>query len=286
MINFTIATAPSKTPAMKKIIKTGNILLIAGLFVLMGSCSKSDSSIPITIFTVDDDIAMGQQMDQLIGGDPGNYPLLDSVQYASVYAHLYQIRNTILASGKVHYANTFQWKVRILHNDTVINAFCIPGGNIYIYTGIIKFLDNEAEFAGVLAHEMAHADRRHTSEQLTLVYGETLLLSLILGNNPSQLTQIVANLAQGLGNLAYSRSHEYESDEYAVKYLYPTKYDAAAIGDFFIKIGSMPTPPAFLSDHPSPADRLTKITDVFDALGGVHGGTFVADYQQFKSLLP
>ena len=271
---------------MKTIIRAGNVFLIAGMFLIMGACSSKENSIPITIFTVDDDISMGLQMDQQIKADPATYPVLDSVQYASAYAHLYQIRNTILASGKLQYADKFEWKVRIIHNDSVINAFCVPGGNIYIYTGIIKFLDNEAEFAGVLAHEMAHADRRHTSQQLTLVYGESLLLSLILGNNPSQLSQIIANLAQGLGNLAYSRNHEYESDEYAVKYLYVTKYDAASLGDFFEKMLSEPTPPTFLSSHPSPEDRLDKINQIFNSLGGVHGGKFETEYQQFKSLFP
>ena len=271
---------------MKLILQYSNHFLILVLIVLMTGCSKKDNRIPITLFTVADDISMGNQMDQQILSDPVNYPLLDSATYASAYAHLYQIRNTILGSEKLQYANTFEWKIRIIHNDSVINAFCIPGGNIYIYTGIIKFLDNEAEFAGVLGHEMAHADKRHTSQQLTLVYGETLLLSLILGSDPSQLAQIVANLAQGLGNLAYSRDHEYQSDEYSVRYLYPTKYDAAGIGDFFVKIQSQPSPPAFLSDHPSPADRLAKITEVFNSLGGVHGQTFATDYQQFKNLLP
>lgn len=270
--------------AMK--IKKRKIVLFLGLFILLSACSKKDGSIPLTIFTVADDISMGQQMDQQIMADPGQYPVMDSVTYAAAYAHLYQIRNTILASGKLNYETTFEWKIRIIHNDSVINAFCIPGGNIYIYTGIIKFLDNEAEFAGVLGHEMAHADRRHTSEQLTVVYGESLLLSLILGNNPSQLAQIIASLAQGLGNLAYSRNHEYEADEFAVKYLYPTKYDASAIGDFFVKIGSQSTIPAFLSDHPSPSDRLTRITDTFNSQGGVHGGTFIPEYQAFQSLFP
>ncbi|MCX6245038.1 MAG: M48 family metalloprotease [Bacteroidetes bacterium] len=271
---------------MKTIVRTGNVILIAGIFLIMGACSKSDNPIPITIFSVNDDIAMGLQMDQEITGDPAHYPVLDSVSYASAYAHLYQIRNTILASGKLQYANTFEWKIRIIRDDSVVNAFCIPGGNIYIYTGIIKFLDNEAEFAGVLAHEMAHADLRHTSQQLTLIYGESLLLNLILGNNPSELAQIIANLAAGLGNLAYSRTHEYKADEYAVKYLYPTKYDAASLGDFFIKMEGAPTPPVFLSSHPSPEDRLDKINQTFNSLGGVHGGTFETDYQQFKGLLP
>jgi beta-barrel assembly-enhancing protease len=271
---------------MKLILPYFKHCLAFGMIVLMTGCSKNDTNIPITIFSVSDDITLGNQIDQEILKDPGQYPILDSVQYASAYAHLYSIRNTILASGKLQYANLFKWKCRIIHNDSVINAFCVPGGNIYIYSGIIKFLDNEAEFAGVLGHEMAHADLRHTSQQLTVVYGETFLLNLILGNNPSQLSQIVSDLALGLGNLAYSRQHEYQSDEYSVKYLYPTKYDAAGIGDFFVKIQAQPSPPAFLSDHPSPSDRLTKITEVFNSLGGVHGEKFITEYQQFKSLLP
>lgn len=271
---------------MKKFFNPWNTVLFLGIFFLTGGCSKSGDSIPLTIFTVDNDISLGLEIDQEIMSKPTEYPVLDSLQYKAAYGHLYEIRNTILSSGKLQYATKFKWRCRIIHKDSVINAFCVPGGNIYIYTGIIKFLDNEAEFAGVLGHEMAHADRRHTSQQLTLVYGESLLLSLILGNDPSQLTQIIASLAQGLGNLAYSRDHEYEADSYAVKYLYPTKYDAAAIGDFFVKIGSQPTPPAFLSDHPSPADRLTKITEMFNSLGGVHGQIFAAEYQQFKTTLP
>jgi len=271
---------------MKKILKITKIILYGFTLVILLSCSKGNSNIPITVFTVQDDITLGQQIDQEIMSKVQEYPVLDSVQYAGAYAHLYRIRNNILASGKLTYTGTFAWKCRIIHNDSVINAFCVPGGNIYVYTGIIKLLDNEAEFAGVLGHEMAHADRRHTSEQLTLVYGENFLLSLILGSNPSQIAVITASLAQGLGNLAYSRNHEYEADEYAVRYLYPTQYDAAAIGDFFVKIEGQLTPPAFLSDHPSPSDRLAKINEVFNSLGGIHGQTFADRYLQFKATLP
>jgi beta-barrel assembly-enhancing protease len=270
---------------MKKTFGLAGLLLAFVGILLITGCSK-DSSVPITVFSVSDDITMGQQIDQEIMSNPGQYPILDSAQYAAAYAHLYDIRNTILASGKLQYAYIFHWKCRIIKNDTVVNAFCVPGGNIYVYSGIIKLLDNEAQFAGVLGHEMAHADKRHTSQQLTVQYGETLLLNIILGNNQSQLTQIVSELALGLGNLAYSRQMEYQSDEYSVRYLYPTKYDASGIGDFFTKIEAQQTIPSFLSDHPSPSDRLAKINEIFTSLGGVHGQTFANDYLQFKNLLP
>ena len=77
----------------------------------------------------------------------------------------------------------------IIKDDNVQNAFATPGGHIYVFTGLIKFLDNESQLAGVLGHEMAHADRRHTSRQLQNEYGINLLLSVVLGENPNQLAQ-------------------------------------------------------------------------------------------------
>lgn len=258
-------------------------LFVLGLLTWSG-CSKEDPS--INIFSIDDDIALGQQVNAEIAANPQDYPVLDRVQYAAAYEHLYRIRNTILASGKVKYANTFQWNCYIIRDDNMVNAFCLPGGDMYYYTGLIKLLDNEAQFAGVMAHEMAHADRRHSTDQLTRAYGFQVLLALVLGNNPGLAEQIAAELAMGLGTLAYSRSNEYEADEYAVKFLYPTEYDAASLGDFFELLQGQPHPPTFLSTHPSPEDRLQKINEHFQTQGGVHGQTFAERYQQFKITLP
>ncbi len=266
---------------MKKLIQIGTFLLV---IMIWSGCSEDDHS--INIFSLQDDITLGNQVDQEITSKPQDYPLVDSVQYAAAYQHLYRIRNAILASGKVKYAQTFRWKMRIIRNDTMINAFCVPGGNIYVYTGIIKLLENEAQFAGVMAHEMAHADRRHSTDALTLNYGLQVLLSVVLGNNPSVIEEIAAGLASGLGTLAFSRSNEYEADKYAVTYLYSTEYDAASLADFFVKMHGQPTPPTFLSTHPSPDDRVQKINETFTTLGGVHGGTFPERYQQFKNTLP
>jgi len=260
--------------------------LFIGLILSMvfSGCSKDDSS--INIFSVNDDIALGNQVDQEILSDPQQFPVLDSVQYATAYQHLYRIRNTILASGQLTYGSRFQWKCRIIRNDTTINAFCLPGGNMYFYSGIIKLLNNEAEFAGVMAHEMAHADRRHSTDQLTLVYGIDILLGIVLGQNPSQIAEIAAGLASGLSTLAFSRGNEYEADKYAVRYMYATEYDAASLGDFFEIMGNQPHPPTFLSTHPSPEDRLAKINEEFMAQGGVHGQVFETRYGEFKSSLP
>jgi len=250
----------------------------------ISSCSKEDKT--VNIFSIQDDIAFGQQMRDEINSNPAEYPLLSKTQYAEAYQHIYRIRDSILESGDLIYADKFAWDVDIIRNDTILNAFCAPGGYICVYTGIIKFLDNEAQFAGVMGHEMAHADRRHSTDQLTKAYGIQLLLGIVLGNNQSQLAQIAADLAAGVATLAFSRDAENEADEYSVKYLYQTAYDARGVGGFFQKIEGNPQPPEFLSTHPSPDNRYDHIIEVWEGLGGKTGETFVDSYNQFKSTLP
>ena len=110
--------------------------------------------------------------------------------------------------------------VKIIHDDDVLNAFCAPGGFICVYTGIIKFLESEDQFAGVMAHEIAHADRRHVTNALTKQYGLSVMLNVVLGSDPSTLKDI----AGGLISLTFSRSNETDADNHSVKYLCPTGY--------------------------------------------------------------
>jgi Zn-dependent protease with chaperone function len=257
------------------------------ILVFISSCKKDDKTDnTFNLFSVNDDIAFGQELQTEIQNNQAEYPLLDKSQYASAYNHIYRIRDSILNSGELIYGDKFEWQVDIIHNDSVLNAFCAPGGYICVYTGIIKFLDNEAQFAGVMGHEMAHADRRHSTDQLTKAYGIQILLSILLGNNPNQLAEIAASLAAGVATLAFSRDAEYEADEYSVRYLYPTAYDARGVGGFFQKINGSPQPPEFLSTHPNPDNRYEKIQEIWESLGGKTGGTFEDSYQQLKTSLP
>jgi Zn-dependent protease with chaperone function len=254
------------------------------LAFLLPSCSEEDDG--INIFTVEDDKQLGLQIQQEILGNPGEYPILSPAQYSEAYAHIRRVRDSLLNTGQVAYQDVFTWEVHIIDNDTVLNAFCTPGGYIYFYTGLIRFLDNEAEFAGVMGHEMAHAARRHSTQQMTTAYGLQFLLSVVLGQNPNLLAQIAADLAAGVAQLAFSRDDEYESDEYAVKYLYPTSYDARGVAGFFEKLEGTPQPPEFLSTHPNPENRVDRIIEIWESLGGKTGQTYPDRYQQFKNSLP
>lgn len=268
---------------MKKIAWFILLVSIPAILFIQG-CGEDDNG--INIFTIEDDMTLGAQMQQEIQSNPAEYPLLNPVQYPGAYQHIERVRDSILSTGLVNYDNLFEWDVHIIRDDTILNAFCTPGGYIYFYTGLIKFLDNEAEFAGVMGHEMAHAAERHSTEQMTEAYGLQLLISIVLGQNPNALAEIAADLAAGVAYLAFSRNDEYESDELSVKYLYETSYDARGVAGFFEKIEGSPQPPEFLSTHPNPGNRIEKINEIWTGLGGKVGETYPQRYQAFKNTLP
>ena len=261
-------------------------LLIAtvGLAVsfLLVNCSKEDSG--INIFSLQQDATLGQQVAHGIDSDKVNYPVLSEAQYPAAYKFIKHVRDTILSTGKVQHRADFPWDVYIINKD-VLNAFCTPGGHIYFYSGLIKFLENEAQFAGVMGHEMAHAACRHSTEQLTKAYGISVLLNVVLGKDQGVISQIAASLL----TLEFSRANENEADEYSVKYLYPTDYNATGAAGFFQRMAGADTTKfklTFLSTHPSDAHRVENITTQWQTLGGKSGQTFDTRYQQFKNTLP
>ena len=140
--------------------------LISSAILVGCGLAKDDSEVPdggFNLFTVQQDRDLGMQVAQEIESNPAEYPILDSASNVKAYKYIYDIRNKILATGKVKHKNEFAWRIRIINDEKTLNAFCTPGGYIYVYTGIIKYLDNESQLEGVMGHEMGHADLRHST---------------------------------------------------------------------------------------------------------------------------
>ncbi|MGV6860684.1 MAG: M48 family metallopeptidase [Putridiphycobacter sp.] len=260
------------------------IALAAGL---LSSCSlfkKNDNDVPnggLNLFTIEQDKQLGKQVADEIAANPTEYPVLDSASNVAAYQYIYKIRNTILNTGKVEHKDDFAWQIKIIKDDSTLNAFCTPGGYIYVYTGIIKFLDNEAELAGVMGHEMGHADLRHSTRQMTKMYGIELLVSAALGERAA-----IKQITSGLIGLKFSRSHETEADRMSVEYLCPTDYVADGGAGFFEKIEAMggQQPPEFLSTHPSPDNRIENFHTWAKENNCPGTQTYVTNYEAFKRL--
>ncbi len=232
------------------------IITIFSLTIFNSSCSKKTAKPGggFNLFSVKQDAELGLQVKNEIESNPNDFPILNESRNKEAYQIIRAMTSEILNSGKVHHRNQFAWEVKIIDDDKTLNAFCTPGGYIYVYTGLIKFLDKEDELAGVMGHEIAHADQRHSTRQMTKMYGISVLLSALAGNQ-QQLAQITA----GLINLKFSRGHETEADTYSVHYLGGTSYNCAGAAGFFEKMLGQPTPPQFLSTHPNPENRVENI---------------------------
>jgi predicted Zn-dependent protease len=247
------------------------------------------------IFSEKDDIAIGKDLDNQIKASPQQFPMLQGHQDIKDYVN--GIGKSILTkSNYIKYKNIFPYTFQIV-NDSVVNAFCTPGGYIYVYTGLINFLDNEASLAGVIGHEIAHAEQRHVTQRLTAAYGVNVIASIVLGSNPSMLGEIFANLFVGLGFLANSRADEEEADDFSIRYLASTEYYPGSITFFFDKIraeqkksGSTPGDlERLLSTHPLPQDRIDNVKEELKKMKlnvDPTKGLFTERYQQIKAKLP
>lgn len=275
---------------MKKLIYTPLWLMALTGMLAFSSCDNNDG----VIFSIQDDINLGQQVAHEVDSTyRAQGKLLErnstNTNTQKAYQNLDRIVNRVLTSGEVKYQQEFPWTVKIIKDDETLNAFASPGGQIYVFTGLIKFLDDEDHFAGVLAHEIAHADLRHSVKQLQRDYGIALLLSVALGNNPSVLKQIAAQLTGSLAGLKFSRDAETEADESSVAYLGGTNHYACdGAAGFFVKMEQQEqqgTPPEFLSTHPSPENRIQHIQELAQERDCSTASAPDTDFQQLKTAL-
>ncbi|HVP57230.1 MAG TPA: M48 family metallopeptidase [bacterium] len=169
------------------------------------------------------------------------------------------------ATGKADY----KWEFNLIQADTVVNAFCLPGGKVAVYTGIKKVAATDDELATVMSHEISHAVARHGGErmsQLLLVQLGGVALDEAL-KTKTERTLELAQVAYGMGTtlalvLPYSRAQESEADYMGLIFQAKAGYDPRAALDFWQKMEKEfagKEPPQFLSTHPSNAKRIEDI---------------------------
>jgi predicted Zn-dependent protease len=161
----------------------------------------------------------------------------------------------------------FDWRVSVVESDQV-NAFCLPGGKIVVYTGILPVANNEAFLATVLGHEMAHATSRHGAQRL---FEQNLMQTAMSGLAGSlsdmdyeKQREIMGALGAGAQYgvmMPFSRNHESEADHIGLLYMARAGYDPHESINFWKRMEqtSRNQPPQFLSDHPSHGTRIQQL---------------------------
>src|SRR5690348_3422578 len=175
-------------------------------------------------------------------------------------------------------------------NDKAINAFALPGGYVFINRGAIEAADNEAQLAGVMAHELSHVALRHGTNQATKAEAAEGFLGIaggIFGGSTggALLTKLGAFAAGGV-LLRYSRTAESQADVMGTQVLYDSGYDPRAMAQFFEKLEAETkgkNPPEFFSDHPNPEHRIERVDEEIQKLGG-EPGKMKRDSLEFEAI--
>ena len=227
------------------------------LVALVSTCSRNPvtGKKQLSFMSEEKEIALGKQSDPSVVASFGLYenPKIQSF-----------INRKGQQMARISHRPNLTYEFKVL-DSPVVNAFALPGGYVYFTRGILAHFNNEAEFAGVLGHEIGHVTARHGARQQTqqilaqagLIAGT--IFSQQLGIDPTQASQGVQLLM-----LSNSRAHESESDELGVEYSTQIGYDAHYMADFFNTLSRMQgnsaqALPEFLSTHPNPDNRNARV---------------------------
>jgi predicted Zn-dependent protease len=180
---------------------------------------------------------------------------------ASVEQYMKDIKQSKRIAG-------FEWEFRLV-DDPTVNAWCMPGGKVVFYTGIMPICKDEKGLAVVMGHEIAHAVARHGNERMSqgvLVYGAGATLDILTNEKPGLARDILLQsygIGSALGTLAFSRNHESEADKLGLVFMAMAGYDPGEAVHFWTRMSELggEKPPELLSTHPSDDRRIRDIEE-------------------------
>ncbi len=240
------------------------ILLVLAVF---GAAGCPD----FNILSTEEEVAIGQKIaaevekKQKIYADP------------AVQQYVREIEGRIAA---VSDRRDVTYRIKVLDDPKQVNAFAGPGGFMYVYTGLLRAASNEAELAGVLAHETGHVVARHSAKALSNMLLLNQIAQLALGGDPGLAGQLASQLIGGAGMARMSRQAEHQADQLAVVYMKRAGYDPRAMITFFEKLNRMKrTNPGAIgklfATHPPTQDRIAQVRALIAQVGP--GGRLGAD---------
>jgi predicted Zn-dependent protease len=236
--------------------------VIIAIIAVVSYFMKSDEN-PVTgekqkvSLTVDQEIVLGLQsapeMIREFGGEYKDQKLQDFVD---------RVGGKIVQSSEAG-SSPYKFDFHLLADENTVNAFALPGGQIFITYALLSRLKTEDQLAGVLGHEIGHVINRHSAEHIAkqeLTQGLIQATDIATGD-PGMISRFVGNMV----NMKYGRDDELESDDYGVKYMIDAGYKPEAMIDvmkILKEASGGGNQPEFMSTHPAPDNRIEKLKEV------------------------
>jgi predicted Zn-dependent protease len=240
------------------------VIMVVSLFL---SCQTLSS----IIISDDDEIKIGNKFKQQIVADTVQYPLYSARPGADlrVVKYIDSVGQMIARIQDDRKSIEFSFTVI---DDTLVNAFAIPGGHVFVYTGLLKRAENGAEVAGVLAHEIGHITKYHGKKMLAS-QGVVNFVNTILFGDSASVSSTVTTLLENMAFLKYSRTNEYQADSCSAAYTTRAGINPRGMYSFLQKLGENAS--AFekysepFSTHPDIQNRLDKVDEVIKKTSNV-----------------
>ena len=217
-------------------------------------------------WTADQEMAIGidaaPQMAQQHGGLHPNELKVQHV--ASIGKRL--VNNSIVRKSNYNY------NFYLLRDERTVNAFALPGGQVFITAALYDRLENQDQLAGVLGHEIGHVIHRHGAERMAKSgFIQGLIQSVLIGSGGDGSVAQIANVVGQYSSMKYGREQELESDEFGVRLMIEADYDPEnliGVMDILEEASGGAKTPEFQSSHPSPENRREKIREAIEKYGG------------------
>jgi beta-barrel assembly-enhancing protease len=218
--------------------------------------------------TVEQEVGLGRQAAPEMAAQYGGL-----TQNQELAASVAQVGTALVQQSEAS-ESPYPFEFHVLADQQTVNAFALPGGQIFVTEGLLRLLENESELAGVLAHEIFHVVGRHSAEQVAraqLAEGLTgaAVIAVYDPNDPSSAQSAqVAQLIGQMVNMRYGREDELESDHQGVRYMVQAGYDPRGMVGVMQKLqqaNESAQPPEFFSTHPNPERRIEQIEEAIAA---------------------
>lgn len=182
------------------------------------------------------------------------------------------VNQYLTQNGMKDRLSEFDWTFHTV-DDPTVNAWCMPGGRVVFYTGILPICEDETGIAVVMGHEVAHAVARHGNERMSqgvLIQGAGMTLDVLSSEQPELTRGLLLQsfgIGSSLGTLAFSRSHETEADQLGLVFMAMAGYNPREAPEFWKRMAAKSgggKPPEFLSTHPSDENRVEDLNSFMD----------------------
>ncbi len=245
-------SAPADAPAVRNALRFAAIAFVA----LTAACATNPvtGKREITLVSEAQEIAMGQQADAEVRREMGLYDNPELQRYVEDLGY---------KLARLSHRPNLPWQFAIVDQQAV-NAFALPGGFIYITRGILPYLQDEAELAGVLGHEIAHVTARHSAQQATRAMGGQLgMIALGVFVPSTQPFGDLGSVGLGMAFMKFGRDDEREADRVGIEYTAKGGWDPAAVPEVLQTLSRLNDlsergVPNWLSTHPEPESRVVE----------------------------